>query len=86
MEHCHDPVDLLQFLPGNIQPEVERLGELRSDFFAGGGRDVGVGFKEDLERLSSIKHVWELWLSPTVSFLADHGEEEEPVRFVMISS
>ena len=86
MEHGYDSVDLQQFLPGNIQPEVERLGELRSDFLAGGRRDVGVGFKEDLKHLLSIKHVWVLWLSPTVSFLADHGEEEEPVRSVMISS
>jgi len=48
MQHRHDPINPLQFLPRNVQPEVERLGELRSDFLARSGRYVCVGFEEDL--------------------------------------
>lgn len=48
MEHRYDSVNPLQFLLGNVQPEVEGLGELGSDLLAGSGCHVCVGFEEDL--------------------------------------
>lgn len=52
MEHRHDSIDPLQLLARNVQPEIERLCELRSDLLSRRGRDVCVGFEEDLERPS----------------------------------
>ena len=48
MEHCYDSINPLQFLPRDVQPEVEGLGEPRSDLLARSGRDVCVRFKKDL--------------------------------------
>ena len=48
MEHGHDSIDSLQFLPRNVQPEVEGLGELCSDLLSRSGCYVRVGFEEDL--------------------------------------
>jgi len=48
VEHRHDSIDSLQFLPRNVQPEVEGLGELSTDLLAGSGCYVCVRFEEDL--------------------------------------
>jgi len=50
MEHRYDTINLFEFLSRNVQPEVECLGELRSDLLARSGREVCVGFEEDLQR------------------------------------
>jgi hypothetical protein len=56
MQHGDDSIDPLQFVPRNVQPEVEGLGELGPDLFARSGCYVRVRFKEDLEHIRSIKH------------------------------
>lgn len=48
MEHRYDPINPLQFFPRDVQPEVEGLGELRSDLLARSGCYMRVRFKEDL--------------------------------------
>jgi hypothetical protein len=48
MQHPHNPPDHLQIRIGDVQPHVERVDELGSDFFARVGRDVRVWLEQDL--------------------------------------
>jgi hypothetical protein len=48
VEHRYDSIDPLQLFARDIQPEVEGLGELRTDLLARSGCYVRVRFKEDL--------------------------------------